>query len=140
MTVASGFPFSPRIFGSFSDLARGANGSLRPDVAPGQPVDIRDPGLLQWFNTAAFVAPAGRFGDAGRNIITGPGTVSVDMSIGKTIQLKEMQRLDIRMSASNVFNHANFAGIDTILGSPTFGQVTSVSSMRKAQLTARYNF
>ena len=86
------------------------------------------------------MAPVGRFGDAGRDIIIGPGTVSVDMSIGKTIQLKEMQRLEVRMSASNVLNHANFAGIDTTLGSPTFGQVTSVGSMRKAQITTRYNF
>lgn len=141
LTLASGFPFSPRIFGGLGDLARGANGSLRPDLIPGQAITVGDPGLLQWFNTAAFVAPPpGQFGDAGRNIIIGPGTVSLDMSMGKSIQLKEMQRLDVRFSATNVFNHANFSAIDTTLGSPTFGQVTSVGSMRKAQITTRYNF
>lgn len=140
LTVASGLPFSPRVFGGASDIRRGTNGSLRPDLVPGESLTVSDPGISEWFNTAAFIAPAGRFGDAGRNIIIGPGTVSVDMAVGKTIQLKETQNLEVRLSASNVFNHANFSGIDATLGSPTFGQVTSVGSMRKAQMTARYRF
>ena len=140
ITFASGFPFSPRIFGSSVDLARGANGSLRPDLVSGQSIQLGDPTIQEWFNTAAFVRPSGEFGDAGRNIIEGPGTIDFDMAFSKTIQVKEMQSLELRLSATNVFNHANFSGIDTTLGSPTFGQVISVSSMRKTQLTARYRF
>src|SRR5215469_11518982 len=141
ITLASGFPFSPRIFGSFTDLGRGANGSLRPNVVPGQSITVGDPSIQEWFNTAAFVAPArGQFGDAGRNIIEGPGTIEFDMAFSKTIQFKEMQSLELRISAANIFNHANFTGIDTTLGSPTFGQVISAGSMRKMQLIARYRF
>lgn len=141
ITLASGFPFSPRIFGSLTDLGRGANGSLRPDVIPGQAITVNSPGIQEWFNTAAFTAPpAGQFGDAGRNIIEGPGAIDFDMAFSKTIQFKEMQSLELRLSASNIFNHANLTGIDTTLGSPTFGQVISVGSMRKAQLMARYRF
>ncbi len=140
ITLASGFPFSPRIFGSLTDLARGANGSLRPDVVPGESIQVSGPGIQEWFNTAAFTRPAGKFGDAGRNIIEGPGTIDFDMAFSKTIQVKEMQNLELRLSANNVFNHANFTGIDTTLGSPTFGQVIAVGSMRKTQLTARYRF
>jgi len=140
LTLASGFPFSPRIFGSRSDLGRGTNGSLRPDVVPGQPIQLDNPTIQEWFNVAAFTAPAGQFGDAGRNIIIGPGTIDFDMAFSKTIQVKEMQSLELRFSANNIFNHANFTAIDTTLGSPTFGQVVSVGSMRKAQLTARYRF
>lgn len=141
ITLASGFPFSPRIFGSFTDIGRGANGSLRPNIIPGESISVSDPGIQEWFNTAAFIAPApGQFGDAGRNIIEGPGTIQFDMALSKTIQFKEMQSLELRISATNIFNHANFTGIDTTLGSPTFGQVISVGSMRKAQLIARYRF
>lgn len=141
ITLASGFPFSPRIFGSLTDLSRGANGSLRPDLVPGQSITVSDPSLQEWFNTAAFVAPPnGQFGDAGRNIIEGPGTIDLDMAFSKTVQVKEMQSLELRLSATNVFNHPNFTGIDTTLGSPTFGEVISVGSMRKTQLTARYRF
>ena len=73
-TIASGLPFTPRILGDFSDVSRGTNGTLRPDVVPGEPVSIPNPSVTEWFNTAAFVAPpSGHFGDARRNSIEGPG-------------------------------------------------------------------
>ena len=140
VTLASGFPFSPRIFGTSVDLGRGVTGSARPDLVPGQSIQISNPGINQWFNVKAFTAPAGAFGDAGRNIIIGPGTISVNMAFSKTIQVKEMQSLELRLSANNVFNHPNFTSIDTTLGSPTFGQVVAAGAMRTAQLTARYRF
>ena len=139
-TLASGLPFSPRIFGSTSDLTRGTLGTLRPDVVSGQSIQLDHPTIQQWFNTSAFTTPGGVFGDAGRNIIIGPGSIDVSMSVSKTIQLKEMQGLEIRMTASNVFNMAHFTSIDTTLGSPTFGQVVAAGPMRKAQLVARYRF
>ena len=140
VTVASGSPFSVRIPNTRGDLVRGATASLRPDIVPGQSITVSDPTMQRWFNTNAFTFPAGAFGDAGRNIIEGPGTIGVDMAFSKTIQVREMQSLNLRFSATNVFNHANFASVDTVFGSPTFGQIVSVSSMRKAQLVARYNF
>ncbi len=140
VTVASGFPFSPRIFGSSVDLGRGVTGSARPDLAAGQPIEISNHGIQQWFNTQAFTRPGGPFGDAGRNIIIGPGIISVNMALSKTIQMKEMQSLELRLSANNAFNHPNFSSIDTTLGSPTFGQVVAAGAMRTAQITARYRF
>jgi hypothetical protein len=140
MTLASGFPFSPRIFGSSADLTRGVTGSTRPDLVPGASIQLSDPGIHEWFNTSAFTQPAGPFGDAGRNIIIGPGTIGFDMALSRTIQIKEMQSVELRISASNVFNHANFTSIDTTLGSHTFGQVVAAGNMRRAQLIARYRF
>ncbi|MGZ7093912.1 MAG: outer membrane beta-barrel protein, partial [Candidatus Angelobacter sp.] len=101
---------------------------------------LDSPAIQQWFNTAAFAAPAGVFGTAGRDIIIGPDTVQFDMAISKNIQLKEMQGMEVRLSASNVFNTVHFTSIDSTFGSPTFGQVVSAGAMRKAQLTARYRF
>jgi hypothetical protein len=137
--LASGFPFSPRFFGTSNDLSRGTTGAARPD-ATGQPIQLGNSTIQQWFNTGAFAAPAGVFGTAGRNTIIGPGTVQFDMSISKNIQLKEMQGMELRLSASNVFNTVHFTQIDSTFGSPTFGQVTGAGAMRKAQLTARYRF
>ncbi|HEX3587285.1 MAG TPA: TonB-dependent receptor, partial [Candidatus Angelobacter sp.] len=137
--LASGFPFSPRFFGTATDLSRGTTGAARPD-ATGQPIEVNNPTIQQWFNTAAFAAPAGVFGTAGRNTIIGPGTVQFDMSISKNIQVKEMQGVELRLSASNVFNTVHFTSIDSTFGSPTFGQVIGAGAMRKAQLTARYRF
>ncbi|HZI56118.1 MAG TPA: TonB-dependent receptor, partial [Verrucomicrobiae bacterium] len=140
MSIASGFPFSPRFFSRSTDLSRGITGAARPDIVPGQSIESSDPTIQQWFNTAAFASPAGVFGTAGRNIIIGPGSVSFDMAVSKNIQLKEMQGMEVRLSAANVFNTVHFTTIDSAFGSPTFGQVIGAGAMRKAQLTARYRF
>jgi trimeric autotransporter adhesin len=139
MTLGSGFPFSPQFFGRSTDLTRGVTGSARPDLT-GQSIQLDSPTIQQWFNTAAFSAPAGVFGTAGRNIIIGPGTVEFDMALSKSIQVKEMQSMEVRLSATNVFNTVHFTSIDSTFGSPTFGQVVGAGAMRKAQLTARYRF
>ncbi len=140
-TIASGLPFTPRILGNFSSVNGAANGTLRPNVVPGASVSQPDPGIAQWFNTAAFVEPpTGTYGDARRNSIIGPGTVLVDMAMTKVFPMSEGKVMEFRISADNVFNHPNYASIDTTLGSTTFGQVVSVGSMRTAQLTARFRF
>jgi hypothetical protein len=102
---------------------------------------VPNPSIAQWFNTAAFVTPpSGQYGDARRNSIIGPGEVLFDMAMTKLIQLRESRTLELRMSASNVFNHPVYSSIDTVLNSPTFGRVTSVSSMRSVLMTARFRF
>jgi trimeric autotransporter adhesin len=140
LNLSSGIPFSPRIFGVNGDLSRGVSGAARPNIVPGQPIRLDSRGINEWFNKAAFVAPAGPFGDAGRNIIIGPGTIAAEMSLSKSIQVREMQSLEFRITATNVFNHPNFTSIDTTLGSRTFGQVIAAGPMRRGQLTARYRF
>lgn len=140
MTLASGTPFSPQVFGRAVDINRGVSGAVRPDLVPGQSIQLSDPTIQEWFNTAAFTDPAGVFGTAGRNIIIGPGTVSFDMAFSKTIQVTEMESLELRLAATNVFNTVHLSSIDTTFGSPTFGQVVAAGAMRKAQLVARYRF
>jgi trimeric autotransporter adhesin len=139
-TVASGLPFTPRLIGSFSNVNSGVNGTLRGDVT-GAPVGVPNPSIGEWFNTSAFVTPpAGQYGNARRNSIIGPGEVLFDMAMTKLIQLKETRSLELRIAASNVFNHPIYSGIDSVLNSPTYGQVISVSSMRSVQMTARFRF
>ena len=139
-TVASGLPFTPRLIGEFGNVNSGVNGTLRADVT-GQPFTVPNPSIAEWFNTAAFVAPpAGQYGNARRNSIIGPGEVLFDMAMTKLIQLHESRTLELRMSANNVFNHPIYSSIDTVLNSPTFGRVISVSSMRSVLMTARFRF
>ena len=147
-TVASGLYFTPSVLGNQLDLARGVSGSLRANAVPGQPISVSDPSALKWFNTAAFCAPGATcsnpagasFGDAGRNIIEGPGTITLNMSVNRTIPIKESRSLDLRLTASNVFNHVNFSSINTAVNSLTFGEVVSVGSMRRVTMQARFRF
>jgi hypothetical protein len=48
--------------------------------------------------------------------------------------------LSVNLNASNLLNMVNYTGIDTVVNSPTFGQVTSVRPMRSMQLGLRFRF
>jgi hypothetical protein len=140
-TFASGLPFTPRLLGNFEDVNRGSNGTLRPDMVPGQSLDIANPSIGMWFNTAAFVAPpVGQYGDARRNSIIGPDSNVFDMAFTKIIPLKESRVLEFRAQATNIFNMPNYSSIDTVVNSPTFGRVTAVGALRQITMTARFRF
>jgi hypothetical protein len=138
--IASGLPFTPRLLGDSADVNRGTNGTLRPDVVPGQSVSISNPSIAKWFNTAAFAPPAGPYGDARRNSIIGPGSKVFDMALTKVIPINESRVLEFRAQATNIFNIPNYSSIDTTFNSPTFGRVTAVGGMRQITMTARFRF
>ena len=147
-TVGSGLYFTPRVLGGGLDISRGVSGSLRANAVAGQSVALSNPSTLKWFNTAAFCAPGAGcanpggtpFGDAGRNIIEGPGQVTLNMAINKTITIRESRALDLRLSASNVFNNVHLTSINTVVNSLAFGEVTGTGSMRRVTMTARFRF
>jgi len=139
-TFATGTPFTARVLGSFAQVAQGVNGTLRADHLGG-PIQSSDPTILQWFNTSVFAAPpAGQFGDAGRNTIIGPGSAVVNMALAKTFPMKDLYAFEVRLEANNVFNTPQFTTIDTVVNSPTFGQVIGVGNMRQMQVTTRFRF
>ena len=116
------------------------NGTLRANYN-GQPIGVSDPSSTLFFNKAAFSIPAtGTFGNAGRNTIIGPGTTVMNLGLTKNISFSQTRGLSIQLLASNVFNTVQFASIDTVVNSPTFGQVTSVRPMRRIQLMLRFRF
>jgi hypothetical protein len=140
-TIASGLPFSPHFVSEASEINGGTNGTLRPDIVPGQSIQLSNPSIGEWFNVNAFVAPpTGQYGNARRNSITGPGSKVFDMALTKVIPMNEGRTLEFRAQATNVFNIPNFSSIDTNLNSITFGRVTGVGSMRQITMTARFRF
>jgi hypothetical protein len=84
----------------------GNSGTQRPDLVPGVP--LTPPGgrtIREWINPAAFVKPAGEFGDAPRNLLRGPGTWQVDMGAAKTFPIRESMQVEFRGEFYNIFNH-----------------------------------
>jgi hypothetical protein len=59
------------------------------------------------FNTCAFATNTivGSFGDAGRNIIQGPGVQNWDISLFKIFPISEQKRIEFRAEFFNAFNH-----------------------------------
>jgi hypothetical protein len=120
-----------------SSLGFGAND--RPNVN-GSGV-AADPGPNQWFNTAAFSMPAyGTFGNAGRNILEGPGYQNVNLALIKRVSLRGRTSLQLRAEAFNLLNRTNFDLPDNFYGSPTFGQVLSAGPPRHVQFGVRVTF
>jgi trimeric autotransporter adhesin len=138
--LASGTPFTARVLGATTDVAAGVNGTLRANYN-GAPIAIGSPTTTDFFNVGAFSVPTpGTFGSAGRNTIIGPGTSVLNLGLTKNISFGTTRGLSIQLLANNVFNTVQFASIDTIVNSRTFGYVTAVRPMRRLQLLFRFRF
>jgi hypothetical protein len=133
----TGSPFSPKVAGNLSDSAgTGANGTTRPD-ASGLPITAG----TGFFNTAAFMLPlAGQFGDAGRNTIPGPGSVTLNASFGRAFGLGERRNLEFRFDANNILNHVNISSFGTTLNSTNYGLPLGATAMRSMSVTMRFRF
>jgi hypothetical protein len=144
LTFQTGQPFTVALLPDndntntgISQLGFGAND--RPLVV-GNPV-LSSPGPNLWFNTAAFAVPRyGTFGNAGRNIINGPGMQTVNFSMVKNTAITERLNLQFRTEFFNLLNHTNFNLPDNFVGSPTFGQVVSAREPRRIQFALKLLF
>ena len=78
--------------------------------------------VQRWFNTSAFALNAPlTFGNAGRNIVTGPGYRDFDFSLIKNTQLGERVKAQFRAEFFNIVNHPAFALPSNIFAAPNFG-------------------
>jgi hypothetical protein len=121
----------------------GVTSTLRPDVI--EPIRVLE-SVDSWFDTAAF-APVNRFGNLGRNIVTGPGFRNTDSSIAKNIELWEGVRAQFRAEVFDLFNQANFGQPGNVVGTPGFGRITNTrfptgesGSSRQIQLAMKLMF
>lgn len=137
---ATGEPLTPHYQANIADVARGSAGSLRPDRVQGASITAGGGSLHNWFNRDAFTQPASTYGTASRYSIPGPGTVSFNASLSKSIRFGDMRNLEMRATANNIFNTVQYAGVDTTVTSATYGTVTSAASMRQFTFLARYRF
>ena len=107
-SAQSGFPFTPLV--SFNQSGNGdSRNPDRPNLNPSLtgPIVLGKP--QQWYNPAAFLLPpAGTYGNAGRDILEGPGIAELDASLFKMFRLNERMRLQFRAEFFNLFNHPNF--------------------------------
>ena len=129
LNLQSGNPFSPVV-----PLLADGSGSLlafdRPDLVPGQSIGLSNPSPDLFFNKAAFVRHPRGFGNAGRNIIQGPGFQDVDFSVAKLTHIREGINLQFRAETFNILNHPNFAQPTRTVTSSDFGRITATRTAR----------
>jgi hypothetical protein len=142
-TKQSGLPFTPVLATSVSNA-----GGSRPDRYKEGTID--NPSPSRWFDTsfgtpasgAAWGTPAQfTFGNAGRNILRGPGRTNIDYSLFKDFSPLESLRVQFRAEVFNLFNTPQFDLPNPTIGNPNAGTITAiVGNPRQIQLGLRLSF
>jgi hypothetical protein len=94
-----------------------------------------------FFDTACFVSAGNyAFGDSMRGVIRGPATHIWNLSASKITKIAESQALEFRADFFNAFNNSHFGDPGLVLGTATFGRITTAGPGRQVQLGLRYTF
>jgi hypothetical protein len=138
-TIQSGLPYTV------------SGGAGRPDrICNGQ----TPPGghsVTEWFDVSCFVLPATvpdpvhggvyiPFGNAGANILTGPGIVNFDLSAFKTFAVTESKRVEFRSEWFNAANHPQFQNPSSAINTGTTGQILNARPSRQIQMALKFIF
>jgi hypothetical protein len=149
-SIRAGLPLNVTLSRPTTAMADGNNTSERPNLVPG--VSLIPAGgqtLHNWINKAAFSTPANdTWGNAGTDIVRGPGLAQVDTAVSRRINLTERLNLMLRMEAFNVFNRIQLGNPNVNFSSTLFGQITSIvnttpigtGTARSVQFAARFTF
>ena len=136
-SALSGTPFSVTINSTTLGSPSG-----RADLIGNQEARLEEPTIRRWFNTAAFSVPAPfTFGNSGRNILLGPGSLTFDFSVYKQFVFAEKMTLQFRSEFFNVMNRANFGNPASNISVPvTVGVIGSAAPARVVQFGLRLTF
>jgi hypothetical protein len=126
----TGFPID--VLAGENSFGFGFDNAPRPDLAPGVPVWIADPGVPggRRLNRAAFALPSDAVtGNLGRNAIRGAGLAQVDLGVERRFDLSDSSSLRVGVRAYNATWARAFGDPVRVLASPLFGQPVSMSSL-----------
>ena len=134
-TFQTGLPFTPTM--QTNNLNTGTGSQFPNRIASGElPSSQRT--IDRWFDASAFVAPGQYiFGNSGRNILYGPGTRQIDLSLFKSFDFSESRRLQFRAEAFNAFNTPQFNNPNSSIGFSGVARITSAGSPTVYQRTSR---
>lgn len=116
-----------------------------PQVQPG-PLEINHNPRngKPYFNTSLFsLQPLGQVGNTSPRYFFGPGIDNFDLALQKYVHVTESTRIECRLEAFNVFNHAQFFGSTVVNGdvnSTAFGQINSADAPRLVQGALKFIF
>lgn len=153
-TFQTGFPMGINA----TDVA-GLDGTTAPRAVytPGCNIHANLTQKFQRLNMACFSnAPAGTYGNTGRNFLRQPGLNNWDMGFGKDVPITERAMFELRVQTFNTFNHHQYninvgglatggsgggSAIDNTVGDANAGLITGVvASPRILQLSGKITF
>jgi len=149
-TLMSGHPFTVRNGFNRSGNLNTTSFSLhdRPNLKPGCDPILGGPDRYWDISCFELQAPNTR-GNAGRNILIGPGLVSIDLALVKSFAMGADRSIQVRAEIFNVPNRANFSVPSGQLAftnaagavAANWGRITSTTTTsRQIQLGLKYVF
>ena len=143
-TLQSGAPFTVNLS---SDVANNGEPLSAPSQRPNLTCNPNSgpKTTAEWFNTSCFSMPAPfTYGNAGRDIVTGPGLDNFDATVQKEFPIHENIKLQFRLDIFDFLNHPNFnapVGAGRMFSaSSSFGSITSAQDPRDMQYSLRVVF
>jgi hypothetical protein len=119
--VQSGAPFTPTVD---RNPSHNVDGNDRPNVVSGVSFYPAHQTWQQWANPAAFSTPAQyTYGNAGRDILNGPGEAAWDFSLIRNFPLRESMKLEFRAEMFNILDSPNFTLPNGDVSSASFGVI-----------------
>ncbi len=139
-SARSGTPFTPRLNTNPTN-----SGHARPDRIGDGNLPRGDRTAARWFDPSAFTPPVPYvYGNAGRNILTGPGFFNTDFGLFKRFRFEGRTRrneIQVRIEAFNVFNEAHYRQPNATVDLLDAGRITGiVGTMREMQVGIKYLF
>jgi hypothetical protein len=136
-TLQSGFPFNVTYGTDTANTSSG--GPNRPNLVGTPSAHCGDGHLTGCIDASAFGIPGlYTYGNAGRNLLTGPHLFTTDLSLFKNFRIAESARFELRFEAFNVTNSPEFSNPGASFGTSSFGNITGTSiDNRDLQLGAK---
>jgi hypothetical protein len=136
-TIYTGPPFTPKV----ANYSYENGEASRPDrLGKGA---LENPSPDMWFDRLAFpVVPLGayRFGNSGRNVLDGPGTVNLNLSLSRRFKFGESRAVQARMESFNLPNHTNFNLPENRVDILSGGTISRAKNNRNLQAGLRVEF
>jgi hypothetical protein len=125
---------------------KSALAGIRPNISGNPNLSRSKRTYMQYFDTSVFSVPVVpqnanyAYGNAGRNLVTGPGYINIDASLSKEFSIENRGRLEVRAETFNGTNSIHYTNPDGSMQSGTFGQILSTYGQRRCQLAAKFTF
>ena len=116
-------------------------GVARPNLVGNPTLPAEQRTASQWFNTAAFVSSSQfTLGSASRNPVRGPSYRDMDLAVMRRVPVGGRQAIEVRAEIFNLFNTVNLGAPNGVVGTPSFGTITTALDPRVVQLAVKFVF
>ncbi|WP_348261615.1 TonB-dependent receptor [Telmatobacter sp. DSM 110680] len=136
--------------GGSDTVGLGGGYTIRPNFTGkvSYPKTRNSSGVYQWVSPTGFSQPIAAwdggpslgFGNAGRDIVKGPGRTNFGTNLYKSFAFTERTHFEFRVESFNTFNHTQFNGFHNNVSGGDFGLVNGVQDPRTFELAGKLVF